>query len=235
MVPERVLSLDAAAGAAWVLIAGRTQPPEPPFFVEALTPAGSRGPRLGPFASAPTAVVSTGRAVWVVEASFHRVTRLDGQSGRVEQEFRELNSPSDVAADDAGALLVIEAGRSQLSKLAPDGRVVWRVPRFQGLAWLLAEPGGGGGWVGAMGFEGRRGGVFRFGGDGSIARVTAEVHPTAPPSYPLAWKAAGALRDPRHGRLYVREPQAISILGADGTLLRRVEGFHYASPQRIRD
>lgn len=230
---DRVLSLDAAAGAVWVLTGRQTRPPETTFFVEALTPAGPRGPRLGPFASAPRAIVSVGKDVWVVETAFHRVTRLDRASGRVEQEFRDLNGPSDIAVD-GGGLVAIEAERSQLSKLAADGRVLWRVPRFQGLAWVLAEPGTGGGWVGAVTFEGKPGGVFRFGSDGSIARIAPDVHPAAPILYPVSRQAANALREPRQGRLYLREPQAIAILDADGTLLRRVEGFRYPTPQRIR-
>ncbi len=229
---DRVLSLDPPAGAVWVLTGPQTRPANTTFFVEALTPEGPRGPRLGPFASAPKAIVSGGREVWVVETSFHRVTRLDRASGRVEQEFRELNGPSEIAID-GGTLFVIEAERSQLSKVAADGRVLWRVPRFQGLAWVLADPGTGGGWVGAVTFEGRPGGVFRFGSDGGMARIAAEVRPS-PLMYAGARQGANALREARQGRIYLREPQAIAILGADGTLLRRVEGFRYASPQRIR-
>jgi hypothetical protein len=67
-------------------------------------------------------------------------------------------STSTEIAVDGGSLLVIEADGTQLSRFALDGRPLWRVPRFEGLAWVLADPGTGGGWVGAARFEGKPGG-----------------------------------------------------------------------------
>jgi len=230
---NRVLGLDAATGAAWVLTGRLTPRPEPPHYVEPTGPGGPRGPRLGPFASVPSAVVAAGAQVWVVETSRHRVTRLDRASGRIEVEYRDLNAPAEIAVD-AGALFVIEADRTQLTRLAPDGRVLWRVPRFEALAWILPEPGSGGAWVGASRFEGGAGGVFRVGADGRVARLAARVLPATRPAYTSRALVPGAVRDPRHGRLYVREGQAIVILGADGTILERLFGFRYAREQRIR-
>jgi len=81
---------------------------------------------------------------------------------------RDLNGPTAV---DAGSLYVIEANRTQLTKSSDDGRVLWRIPRFQGLTWVLADPATGGAWVGASMFDGRVGGVLRVGADGSIAEA----------------------------------------------------------------
>jgi len=62
----------------------------------------------------------------------------------------------------------------------------------------------------------------------------ARVLPATRPAYTSRALVPGAVRDPRHGRLYVREGQAIVILGADGTILERLFGFRYAREQRIR-
>jgi len=230
---NRVLGLDAATGVAWVLTGRVTPRPEPPHWIEPTAPDGPRGPRLGPFASLPSAVAAAGAQVWVVETSRHRVTRLDRASGRTEFEYRDLNAPAEIAVD-AGALFVIEADRTQLTRLAPDGRILWRVPRFEGLAWVLPEPGSGGAWVGASRFEGGAGGVFRVGADGRVTRAPARVLPATRPAWAARALVAGAVREPRQGRLYVREAQAVSILGADGTLLERLFGFRYPREQRLR-
>jgi len=137
MALDRVLGFDAPTGSVWTLVGPASPRPQPPHFIQRATLAGLREPRLGPFESVPRAVLSLGGAVWVVETERHRVTRLDGASGRTVREYRDLNGPVDVAVD-AGSLYVIEANRSQLTRLAEDGRVLWRVPRFQG--WRGSSP-----------------------------------------------------------------------------------------------
>jgi hypothetical protein len=230
---NRVLGFDPATGGVWVLTGVTSRPA--PYSIERLTLDGPRGPRLGPFASAPRAVLSRDGEVWVVETSGHRVTRLDVAGGRTLQEYRDLNGPTSVAVD-AQSLFVIEAERTQLSKLAADGRVAWRVPRFQGLAWIVPEPGTGGVWVGSGGFEGQPRGVFRVAPDGSVTRMPVTMG-APPPSFmgqsgPRL--ATTAVRDNRQGRLYFQEPQAIVILGGDGALLKRVDSFRLATEQPIR-
>jgi len=42
-----------------------------------------------------------------------------------------------------------------------------------------------------------------------------------------------ALRDPLRGRLYLQDASAIVILGPDGALLKRVDGFRLPTEQRI--
>jgi hypothetical protein len=230
---DRVLGFDAATGSAWTLT-GRVNPPQPPHSVERLTPGGPLPPRLGPFAAVPHKIVSRGTEAWVVEMGLHRVTRVDLASGRTVQEYRDLNGPTDIGVD-AGSLFVIDANHTQLTRLAMDGRVLWRVPRFHGLAWDVPEPGTGGGWVGAARFEGLSGGVFRFAPDGAVSSVKVGVGPRAPTAPWLSRRlAVSAVREPREGRLYVREADAIVILGADGALLRRVDGFRYPREQRVR-
>lgn len=228
---NRALGFDPATGGVWML----TQKQEPPYSIERLTLEGPRGPRLGPFASMPRPVLSKDTEVWVVETSRHRVTRLDLASGRALQEHRDLNGPSSIAVE-AGSLFAIEAERTQLSKLSADGRIVWRVPRFQGLAWIVPEPGIGGAWVGAGGFEGQPRGVFRVAADGSVTRMPVAMTVAGPSFMSRSGPRLGttAVRDNRHGRLYVQEPQAIVILGADGGLLKRVDSFRLAITQPIR-
>lgn len=232
---NRVLGFDPITGGVWVLAGVATPRPEPPHSIERLTTAGVPGPKLGPFASVPRAVLSMDGEVWVVETSRHRVTRLDLASGRTLREYGDLNGPTKIAVD-AGSLFVIEAEQTQLSNLAADGRVLWRVPRFQGLAWVVAEPGTGGGWVGASGFEGQPRGVFRVGPKGIVTRMPLAMT-EAVQSFtrrPGPRLGANAVRESRHGRLYFQEPQAIVILGADGGLLRRVDSFRLAAAQPIR-
>lgn len=167
-----------------------------------------------------------------LEPEQHRVTRLD-RTGRVEQEYRDVNRPTHMAVDQ-GALVVIEANQTQLSKFSPDGRALWKIPRFQGLAWILPEAGVGGGWVGAQRFENQEGGVFRYESDGRISRLPAKVSPRATGEGSRGRLAPEAVRDIGQGRIYFREFQAIVILGADGALLKRIEGFRYAQEQRVR-
>jgi hypothetical protein len=229
---DRVLGFDAPTGSAWILVGPASPRPQPPHFIQRTTLAGLREPRLGPFESVPRTVLSSGSDVWVVQTERHRVTRLDVTSGRTVREYRDLNGPVDVAVD-AGSLYVVEANRSQLTRLAEDGRVLWRVPRFQGLTWVVPEPGTGRGWVGASSFEGASAGVLRFGPGGEIARVPAGATPTPRGD----WRrrlGPDVLRSARDGRLFFLEPQAIAILGADGATVTRVLGFRLPGAPRLR-
>ena len=228
---DRVLGWDAQAGGAWILTGSGSVRPQPPHFIQRMTLAGLREPRLGPFESVPRAVRSVGGDVWVVETERHRVTRLDAASGQTLREYRDLNGPVDVTVD-AGFIHVIDADRTQLTRLAEDGRVLWRVPRFHGLTWAIAEPGTGGGWLAASMFEGAAGGVLKFGADGTVVRVPA----TARPAPRQDWRhrlGADVVRSVRDGRLFYLEAEAdaISILSADGVTVTRVVGFRFpASP-----
>lgn len=229
---DRILGFDGATGSAWIL----TGPPSrrrPPHFVQRLTLEGLRQPRLGPFASVPKALRSVDGQLWAVETDRHRITRLDLESGRTTAEYRDLNGPIDVAVD-GGSIYVIEAKRTELARLAEDGRVLWRIPRFQGLAWVVPEPGTGGGWVGASRYDGRPGGVLRFGADGSISPVA----PGASPEIRSAWRrrrlGTDAVRSVRNGRLYFLEKDAIAILGVDDATVTRVVGFRFPGTPRLR-
>lgn len=229
---DRVVGFDPGEGAIWVLAGAPEAPLRAPFFVDRLTLGGFQGQRLGPFASKPRSVVPLDRQVWVVEPEQHRVTRLD-RTGRIEREYRDVNRPTHIAVD-AGSLLVIEASQTQLSRFSPDGQLLWRIPRFQGLAWILAEAGTGGGWVGAQRFESRDGGVFRYEPDGKISRVPIQVSPRTADEWNRGRMALDAVRAVRPGRLYIREGQAIAIVGQDGTFLKRLEGFRYAKERPVR-
>ncbi len=229
---ERIMGFEAGEGALWVLAGPPTASPRAPYFVERLTLAGSLGPRLGPFATKPQGVLAQGQQIWVLEPEQHRVTRLDW-TGRIEQEYRDVNRPMHMSVDQ-GTLVVIEANQTQLSKFSPDGRGLWRIPRFQGLCWILREAGTGGGWVGAQRFENQEGGVFRFEADGKISRLPVRVSPRMTGEWNRGRLAPDAVWEARQGRIYVREGQAIVILGRDGVLLKRVEGFRYAKEQPLR-
>jgi hypothetical protein len=236
---DRVLGLDAASGSMWLLAGTDSARRAPPHFIQRASFAGPREPRLGPFDSIPRTVLSVGDDVWVVETERHRITRFDAASGRTAREYRDLNAPVDVAAG-AGSIYVIEASRTQLTRLAEDGRVLWRIPRFRGLTWVVPEPGTGGGWISAGTFEGAAAGVLRFGPDGAISRLAA-ASPTAAGDWP-PWLApdvrrrlgADAVRS-RDGRLFILEPGgAIVILSADGATATRVVGFRLPAEQRLR-
>lgn len=229
---ERVVGFRADEGAVWVLAGAPRSPLQPPFYLDSLTPGGLKGQRLGPFASKPRVVLSAGQQVWVVEPEQHRVTRLDGNTGRTEREYRDVNRPTEIAVD-SGGLTLIEANQTQLSRFSLEGQLVWRIPRFQGLTWVIPD-GSGGGWVGAQRFEGREGGAFRYEPDGKISRVAGLVAPRVVSEWNRGRLAPEAVRAVKLGRLYVREGQAIAILGADGTLLKRIEGFRYKTEQRVR-
>jgi hypothetical protein len=227
---DRVLGFDAAAGSFWVVAAPTTT--RPPHFIQRAGVAGFREPRLGPFDSVPRAVVSVGDDVWVLEADRHRITRLEGASGRVVREYRDLNAPSEMAVEGK-TLYVIEANRTQLTALADDGRILWRVPRFQGLTWVVPDPVTGGGWVGASTFEAAPAAVLRFERDGAIARAPASARPPSRSD----WRrriGADVVRSARDGRLFFLEDDSIAILGADGMTVTRVVGFRFPSEQRLR-
>ncbi len=230
---DRILGFDDATEGIFTSTASPSSAQAQAHFVERMTFAGPRGPRLGPFASAPRAVVARDGQAWVIETEQHRITRLDLASGRTLREYRDLNGPTDVAVE-GGSLYVIEANRSQLARISDDGRVLWRIPRFSGLAWVIPEPGTGAGWVGAATFEGRSGGVFRFEPDGSIARIAGLTKPAER----VVWRPRRLGRDAvlsvRDRRLYVLDDRAIVVLGTDGTLLKRLEGFRPPTEESLR-
>ena len=229
---DRVLGFDAASATVWNVTAPTAARAEPPHFVQRTGVAGIREPRLGPFDSVPRAVVSVGADVWVLETKRHRVTRVEAASGRFVREYRDLNDPAEIAVD-GGALYVIEANRTQLTRIAEDGRIVWRVPRFQGLTWVVPDPVGGGGWVGAAMFEGAPANVLRFDRDGAIARLPASARPA--PRGDWERRIAGdVVRSARDGRLFFREHEAIAILSADGAAVTRVIGFRFPGGPRLR-
>jgi hypothetical protein len=228
----RIVGFDRATASAWVVSgSGSSQPGAPPYFVDRMTLTGMSGPRLGPFDSLPGAVASSDGEVWVVETQQHRVSRFELPTGRRVMESREVNGPTDVILD-AGSAWIIEANRTQLVKLGGDGRVLWRVPQFERLMWIVPEPGTGGGWLGASKFEGRNAGLLRFSADGSISRdglATLEIRP----EWGRERIGVAALRS-RDGRLYAPEPHAIAIVAPDGALLKRLDGYRFASEQRLR-
>lgn len=230
---DRVRGFDQTTGSAWVLAGYGSLPPQPPYFVERMALGAVRGLRLGLFASLPRTVVSVGNEVWVVETGLHRISRLNLASGSVLMEYRDVNGPTDIAVD-AGSLYVVEANRTQLTKIGSDGRVLWRVPRFEGLEWILPVPGTAGGWAGATAFEGTSGGVFHFGPDGSISRIKASTRPELSNDWQRRRLGVKAARSTRDGRVYLLERHAIVILGADGSLTKRVDGFRFAQDQRLR-
>lgn len=230
---DRIIGFDGVEGGLWTLEGTQGSSNRPPYFVERLSFGGFRGPRLGAFASRPRTAVSSGRQVWVLEPDQHRVTRLDRRTGRIEQEYRDVNRPTDIAVD-AGAITLIEANQTQLSRFSPDGQVRWRVPRFQGLAWILPQPGTGGGWVGATHFEGKSGGVFRYDSDGKIAPVSGDMKLWAANEWNRRRLGPEAFWAVRQGRIYVRQGPDIAVLRPDGTLLKRVEGFRYAKERPLR-
>ena len=226
---ERVIGFDVASGSVWILAAPTSA--GPPHFIQRTSVTGPREPRLGPFDSLPRAVLSVGNDVWVVEADRHRITRVDGTSGRLVREYRELNAPSEIAVD-GGRLYVVEANRTQLTCFADDGHVLWRVPRFQGLTWAVPDPVTGGGWVGASSFEGAPASMLRFERDGAVTRVPATAHPL--PRGDWRRRIGPDVVRSRDGRLYFLEHEAIVILTADGATVTRVVGFRFPSGQRLR-
>jgi hypothetical protein len=213
---DRILGFDGTTGRLWVLVGLASASRTGPYFIERMTFAGPLGPRLGPFVSQPT---------------HHRITQLELASGRTVLEYRELNGPTDIAVD-AGVLYVIEAEGTQLTKFAGDGRVVWRLPRFQGLAWAVAEPGTGAGLIGATRFDGRPAGVLRVGPDGTVTRMAS-----GPGGHARDWRRRlipDAVRSARDGRLYLLGNDTLEILGPDGAPLNRINGFRFPTEQRVR-
>ena len=229
---ERILGFDDEEGGLWVLEGVPLSTPRAPFAVERLTLDGPRGPQLGPFPSRPRAVISRGRQVWVLEADQHRVTRLN-RSGQVEREYRDTNNPSAITPGP-DSLFVIEASRTQLTKFSAEGQAIWRAPKFQGLAWVLPNPTGGGGWAAANGFEGGEGGVFRFDDEGKMSRLPLSVTPRMPDDWSQQRLGRDVARSDTTGRIYFRDPTGIVILEPDGTLVRRVEGFRFATERPLR-
>ena len=171
----------------------------------------------------------------MIEPGQHRVSRFSS-TGAVEQEYRDVNHPTEIALAD-GSLLVIEAAQTQLTKFSiKGGQLLWRIPRFQGLDWILPEPGTDEGWIGAYRFEGGGGGLFRFHRDGRLARLPAASTPSGRHG---AWNppllSADAIRSGPTGRFYIREGQTIVILAPDGTVIKQVKEFHFATEQRVQN
>jgi hypothetical protein len=231
---DRILGLEP--GGVWTLVGlapSRTKGAKAPYFVERVTFAGPQSPRLGPFASVPRSVVSRGGAVWVIETEQHRLTRLDLASGRTVREYRDLNGPTDIAVDATSAY-VIEANRTQLTRLSADGRALWRVPRFQGLAWILTVPATGEAWAGASTYDGKPAGVVRIGADGSISVVRAGIKTELRPDWRGRRLTVDAVRSARTGDLYLLDNRSIVILSPDGAVLKRLEGYRFPKEQRVR-
>jgi hypothetical protein len=228
---ERILGFDDEEGGLWVLAGTPLSAPRAPFAVERLTLEGPRGPRLGPFQSRPRAVISRGWQVWVLETDQHRVTRLN-RSGQVEREYPDTNNPSAVSPGPDSPF-VIEASGTQLSRFSAEGQAIWRVPKFQGLAWVLPDPTGGG-WAAARGFEGREGGVFRFDAEGRVSRLPLSVTPRTPDDWSLDRLGRDVARSSATGRIYLRDTAGIVILEPDGTLVRRIEGFRFVTDRPLR-
>lgn len=230
---NRILGWDPAASAVWTLVGLAPPRGQGPFFIERVTLAGPQAPRLGPFTSVPRSVLAHGDAVWVVETEQHRLTRLDLASGRTVREYRDLNGPTDIATD-GGSAYVIEANRTQLTRVSADGRVLWRVPRFEGLAWVLAVPATGEAWAGASMFDGKPAGIVRVGPDGSIAAAGAGIKPEARADWRGRRLTTTAVRSARTGYLYLLDQRGIVIVGPDGALLKRLEGYRFPKEQRVR-
>jgi len=228
---DRILGFDRDTGDTWALIGTTMASPQPPFLVQRFGLDGFRGPRIGPVASRPRAVLVAERGLWVVETDEHRVSRYD-LSGALRREYRDLNRPTEIAVD-GGSLLVVEANQTQLTRFGADGSVLWRVPRFQGLAWILPEPRTGGGWVAATRYESAAGGVFRYEADGRILPLLQPIAPRAFADWTRGRLAGDVIGDLSRGRFYVREGQAVAIVGTDGTLIRRVEKFRFATPRPL--
>lgn len=230
---DRIVGFDAEEGSLWVLAGPANPPPGTAHFVERMTFGGLQAPRLGPFASKPRSVITQGKNIWVIEADQHRVARFD-RPGRVEKEYRDVNRPTEIAID-AGSLFVVEAAQTQLSKFSMEGQAIWRVPRFQGISWILPEPGTGSGWVGAQRFEGREGGIFRYNPNGKIFQAAGvSLSRTTRGVWSRPDLVPDAIRSRTNGRLYIREERTIVILAPDGTVLKRIEGFRYATERRVR-
>jgi len=233
ILSERLLGFDAEKEGIWVLAGPPLASPHAPFAVELLTLDGARDPQVGPFPSRPHGVVSRGAQVWVLETDQHRVTRLN-RSGQVEREYRDLNNP--LAVDPGpGSLFIIEASRTQLSKFSSDGTALWRVPRFKGLAWVLPDADSGGGWTAAQGFEGLESGVFRFDAEGRVSRLPVPFVPRTPDEYGYHRLGQDAARSSLTGRIYLRDVSGIVILEADGSPVRRAEGFRFAMEKPLQD
>ena len=233
IIHAQIVGFDTGDGGLWVLAGLPNRPRGTPYFVERVTIGGVQAPRLGPFSSKPRKVLTHDKNIWVIEADQHRVTRFD-LTGRAEKEYRDVNQPTGIAID-AGSLIAVEAAETQLSKFSMEGQPLWRIPRFEGISWILPEPGTGSGWVGARRFEGRGGGVFRYNSDGKISQAIP-VTPSRKTEF--GWSrthlAPDAIRARTTGRLYIRENQAIVIATPNGTVLKRVEGFRYPTERRVR-
>jgi hypothetical protein len=228
---DRILGFDRETGETWALIGTMMASPQPPFVVQRFGFEGFSGPRIGPLASRPRALLVAERSLWIVETDEHRVSRYD-LSGTLIREYRDLTTPTAIAVD-AGNLLVVEANQTQLTRFASDGSVLWRLPRFQGLAWILPDRRTGGGWVAASRYENAPSGIFRYEADGRIVRLPLTIRPRASADWARGRLAGDVIGDLGRGRIYVREAQAVAVVGTDGTLIRRVDTFRFAMPRPL--
>lgn len=228
---DRIIGFDRDTGEAWALIGTMMASPQPPFVVQRFGLEGFVGPRIGPIASRPRSLLVAERGLWIVETDEHRVSRYD-LSGTLRREYRDLNKPAEIAVD-GGGLLVIDANQTQLTRFAADGSVLWRAPRFQGLAWILPEPRTGEGWVAATRYENSPSGVFRYRADGHIVRLPLTITPRAFADSTRGRLGGDVIGDLGRDRYYVRENQAVAIVGTDGGLIRRVDTFRFATPRPL--
>ncbi len=86
----------------------------------------------------------------------------------------------------------------------------------------------------AQRFESQEAGVFRYESDGRISRLPGKVTARTTGEWNRAHHSPEVVRAIGSGRIYLRESQAIAILGPDGTLLKRVVGFRYAVERQVR-
>jgi hypothetical protein len=87
--------------------------------------------------------------------------------------------------------------------------------------------------VAATRYESAAGGVFRYEADGRILPLLQPIAPRAFADWTRGRLAGDVIGDLSRGRFYVREGQAVAIVGTDGTLIRRVEKFRFATPRPL--
>jgi Tol biopolymer transport system component len=105
-------------------------PAPPPNSLVALDPR--TGARLGapiPVGRTPSAVVVSGRWVWVSNVASRTLTLVDGRTRRVRRTVRLGATPTDIGAGDAGSVWVAEGLARLVVQVFPDAnRVSVSVP-----------------------------------------------------------------------------------------------------------
>jgi hypothetical protein len=76
--------------------------------------------------------------------------------------------------------------------------------------------------------------VFRFDDEGKMSRLPLSVTPRMPDDWSQQRLGRDVARSDTTGRIYFRDPTGIVILEPDGTLVRRVEGFRFATERPLR-